>query len=100
MRYLPRLAFAEPLERRCLLSSALQAVEFENPQDDGDIPIATAALPPTILAEINAQYPSAKLVEASFSNDYGPEFGVTLQFGGRQLELTFTPGGRLTGVEV
>jgi hypothetical protein len=99
MRDAETVACAEPLECRSLLSSAVQAVEFERPGDDTDTSIAASALPASILTNLNADYPSARMIEASFSDDDGPEFDVTIQLGGRQMEVTFNPLGEITGIE-
>lgn len=99
MRDQARFTCLEMLECRSLLSSAVQAVQFERPNDDSDTPVSISALPDAVTSRLNAQYPSAKMIEASFSNDALPEFDVTLQFRGQQLEVSFSPSGQITGIE-
>jgi len=99
MTALNRLPCAEPLECRWLLSGAVQALEFGDPTGDNDIEIRASALPAKVVAGLNAGFRRAEIVEASFSDDDGPEFGVTVEFGGQTIEVTLTPGGQIIGTE-
>ena len=51
------------------------------------------------MGALNAQYPGAKVTDASFSDDDGPEFDLSIQFHARQIEVSFNPLGQITGIE-
>jgi hypothetical protein len=103
-----RVPSAEPLEGRCFLSAhappdapaaGVEVLEVAVAQrDDNDVDISLSQLPPHVLAAIHGRFPGAKLVEASYSTDDGPEYSVDAEFGPHVVEITLTPAGDITEI--
>jgi hypothetical protein len=85
-----------------LLSVAVRAdatvIELGVTSESKDVQIAPAMLPQRVMVGLTKGMLGGKIVEASFSNDEGPEYDIIALRGEQRIDITVSPAGQILEV--